>query len=644
MTPTVGGGFEGTIPGRGASTVVQFYVEAQDSLGVRSTFPARGRDARALYKVDDGQAIPGRLHNLRLLMTAPDATALHAATNVMSNEALGATVVYDEHEVFYDVGVHLQSSERGRADDSRVGFTIQFHPEHLFRGVHEVISVDRSGGYSGVGGDHDEIVLKHAINHAGGLPGMYDDLVRIIAPRTQHTGTGLLLMAKYGDEFLDTQYVNGSDGTAFKLELVYYPLTTADGNPQSAKLPQPDEVIGTDIQDRGSDQEAYRWFYLIENNRARDDYAPVIALARAFSLSGPALQAQAQQLMDVDEWMRVFAMKSLSGDVDTYGYGYPHNLIIYFRPEDQKALAALWDMDFSWTRPVSASLYGGANIDRLISLPANLRLFYGHLHDLITTTFNTAYMGRWTTHYGSLVGQNYSGVLNYIGQRGNFARSRLPAQVPFAITTNGGQDFMANSTSTVIAGTGWINLKSIKVENRPETIPFTWTGVTSWQASVPLILGMNRLNFLAYDFQGRLAASNHITVTSTAVGGGLDSDSDGIPDAWETANGLDRFFNNAAADEDGDGLSNRQEYLSGTDPLDPRSSLRIEASRTENGVRLSFQTVAGRSYTLESQTATQGGPWTRLIEFVPQSTSRTVQLTDPFPRDSGERFYRLATP
>src|SRR5438270_373572 len=83
---------------------------------------------------------------------------------------------------------------------------------------------------------------KHAINHAGGLPGMYDDLVRFIAPRTQHTGSGLLLMAKYGDEFLDTQYLNGGDGQEFKLELIYYPLTTTDGSPQSLKLPQPDDV------------------------------------------------------------------------------------------------------------------------------------------------------------------------------------------------------------------------------------------------------------------------------------------------------------------------------------------------------------------------------------------------------------------
>ena len=68
----------------------------------------------------------GLLHNIRLIMTLADTTPLHAETNVASNESPGATLVYDEEEVFYDVGVHLQGSERGRGDPGRVGFTVSF--------------------------------------------------------------------------------------------------------------------------------------------------------------------------------------------------------------------------------------------------------------------------------------------------------------------------------------------------------------------------------------------------------------------------------------------------------------------------------------------------------------------------------------
>ncbi len=46
-----------------------------------------------------------------------------------------------------------------------------------------------------------------------------------------------------------------------------------------------------------------------------------------------------------------------------------------------------------------------------------------------------------------------------------------------------------------------------------------------------------------------------------------DTDKDGIPDAWELANSLDPQKDDTAADNDGDGRSNLEEYNAGTDPL-----------------------------------------------------------------------------
>ncbi|MBI2926312.1 MAG: lamin tail domain-containing protein, partial [Verrucomicrobia bacterium] len=399
MALSAAGRYSATIPGRPASTVVQFLAEATDARGALASYPAGGQASRALYKVNDSQANLSKLHNLRIVMLPAEANAMHAATNVMSNGARPATVIYDEREVFYDVGVHLQASERGRAQESRVGFTIQFPADHLFRGVHDSVTIDRSGGYSGRGGRQDEIVLRHIMNQAGGLPDMYNDLARVIFPRALEglqAGPGLLTMAKHKGEFLDDSYANGSDGTLFKLELVYFPTTTVGGNPQNPKLPEPDDVLGTDLQDLGDDKEVYRWNYLTENNRGRDDYRPLIELCKAFGLSGAALDARSRELLDVDQWLRVFALKSLSGDADTYAFGYPHNQLIYFRPADGKALTFPWDMDFSWTRGATESLLPGANIGRIISLPGNLHFFYGHVLDLLNSSFNTAYLSRWT--------------------------------------------------------------------------------------------------------------------------------------------------------------------------------------------------------------------------------------------------------
>jgi hypothetical protein len=646
MEPQLEGAFAGNVPGQSAGSVVQFYVEAADGSGMGSMHPASGRTSRALYQVNDGRAISSRLHNLRVVMTPADVSSMLAATNVMSNENTGATVIYNEEQVFYDVGVHLQGSQRGRLSSSRVGFTIQFHQDQLFRGVHETISIDRSGGYSGKGGRQDEIVMKHMVNRAGGLAGMYDDLVWLIPPRNEHAGTGLLLMAKHGDVFLDSQYANGSDGTAFKLELIYYPLTTSDGRVDSPKLPQPDEVIGTDFQDLGNDKEAYRWNFLIENNRRRDEYSQIMQLAKAFSLNGSALDARTRELMDVDQWMRTFAMKSLSGDVDTYAHGYPHNFVVYFRPEDQKALAFLWDMDFAWTGSASASLFGGANVQKVIGLTANRRLYLGHMHDLLNTVFNAGYMSRWTEHYGSLAGQNYSGVLSFIRQRSDFVRSQLPAPAEFRITTNNGQPFLTGSAFVTLAGTGWINVREIRVAGWSDPLVVTWTGMNSWQAQLPLLLGKNELLLNALDFRGQPAGSRAITITSSALAGAIDSDGDGIPDRWEIDHGLDPSYpGDALEDLDLDGASNLDEYLAGTDPGDPSSRLTLEVTGAGAGmVKLGFMAVAGRSYTVQATSALGQPHWRAVAHGLAQESDRWIELSGTALKSETQEYYRVVTP
>jgi len=152
------------------------------------------------------------------------------------------------------------------------------------------------------------------------------------------------------------------------------------------------------------------------------------------------------------------------------------------------------------------------------------------------------------------------------------------------------------------------------------------------------------LNFLAYDFQGNLLASNAVTVTTTAVGGGLDSDGDGMPDIWETANDLSPTANDANDDYDGDGLSNLQEYLAGTDPLDSSSYLRLDAVNSPNGVRLTFRAVAGRSYRIQFRDELGAGQWNGLTNIAAQARDNTVAIPDALPVGVGGRFYRLATP
>ncbi len=259
MSQSASGDWTATIPGQSASDVVQFYVEASDGLAATATFPAGGTDSRALFRVQDQQAREG-IHNFRIVMTPADTKWLHERTNVMSNGRIGATVIYNESEVFYDVGVRLKGSNAGRSNAPYLGFNVAFDPTHLFRGVHDSVAIDRSGRSSSTPLTQDEILIKHIGNHAGDIPYMYDDLVHVIAPNRIHSRTALLMMARYGNEFFDSQFANGSDGTTFRLDIAYVPDRTTDGKPESPKVPFPysHPQPTKDLQDLGDDKELYR--------------------------------------------------------------------------------------------------------------------------------------------------------------------------------------------------------------------------------------------------------------------------------------------------------------------------------------------------------------------------------------------------
>ena len=124
----------------------------------------------------------------------------------------------------------------------------------------------------------------------------------------------------------------------------------------------------------------------------------------------------------------------------------------------------------------------------------------------------------------------------------------------------------------------------------------------------------------------------------------LDSDGDGIPDAWEIANGLDRFnAADAAADSDGDGRTNMQEYVAGTDPHNAASFLVATPSPAAGGgCVIHFIARAGRSYTIQWRANLTAGSWQNLTNIAAPVSDTVVD----FPDATGDlqRFYRLVTP
>jgi len=204
--------------------------------------------------------------------------------------------------------------------------------------------------------------------------------------------------------------------------------------------------------------------------------------------------------------------------------------------------------------------------------------------------------GRFLTVWSSFVGG--SGVVDLYSQR--FISTNAPLAAPAAPVVT-----ILNSSSLSVS---WPPVQGLSVSNYEvyadgAAVPATVLGGTYWTATglTPASTHSYRLAYVLED--GRRSPLSAAT-TNTTYGTILYS---GIPVEW-----MALYFGEdwpaASLDSDGDGDSNRDEYLRGTDPRDASSVLRPSLRSTGQGLFLDWPTMPGLMYQVQSSDSA-GGPW-----------------------------------
>jgi len=523
--------FVGRIPGHLSPILVQFYTEAVDGQGFRACCPAAGAASFAQYRVlktdsgtyarwpsvqATGPFAPRNtgVFNYRIVMRDEQTDLLFEPTNLMSNEHLGATLIVNERDVYYDVGVRLKGSEHGRPQDPRIGFQLEFNPERLFRDVHRTVGFDRSDGQQT---GQREMLFHAAMNRFGGFS-KYHDLGYLIAPREQYCSGVEIQLARYGPVYCKGAYGDdGGSGTVFEYELVYTLAQTVGNDPEGLKIPQEGGgVYGRSVTDYlGTDKEKYRWHFLIKNNRDGDDYSPMIELTRTLSLSAGAFVSAIPRTIDIDQWLCAFAVGSAYGIGDNWISNSQHNAMFYFRPTDARVLYFLHDLDYAYQQ--NRPLESNDVLRKLLQTPTWAHAFYGYVYAFLQTSFSRTYMSIWASHYaGLLPEQGWSGWLDYIDARNQNVMAQVMAKagrpVPFAITTPAVT--ILPTRSTVVRGRGWIDVQEVRVLETGQTLALDWSDLTTWEAHVPADLAPGLYTLAAYDGRHELLATGAIALTS----------------------------------------------------------------------------------------------------------------------------------
>jgi hypothetical protein len=547
------GVFTATIPGQTIGTRVIFYVQATDALGQVSRFPAdifsrthppvlnpaspAANDARYCMYRHDTRYPSTSFHSYRFVLNQESETEL-STRRVLSNFMLDGTFVFGGTDVYYNAGVRFAGSPWLRPGGGTWGksYSIRMPSENPLHGRKKSFNLDNHAT------DGRERLAHFLLRrNAGSTRLPYFDSHSLVRYQLNsvHTATYEAL-DKPNRQYIQFWFPDDDQGAHYEMDdrFAFNDSGARTGNADGRALYPPYGATSG-----GGNKENYRWFFATRNHEGDDDFLPLQDLCRFLDerlTPNPSFDQGIFNIVDVEEFLRVWAIEMNIDDWDTWGGRRGKNCYLYRAPSDGRWRLIPWDVELTFgdvnafSLPASpSSTYGNffSEITRFVNRPRLKRMFYGILKEQVDSFFTggasplSAYVSQLS---GSGVG-NTGTVTNFVNSRANLIRGWIQSSVyptlRLVITTNGGNPITSTSPTVDLAGNAPAEVFTFLITRNGELLDdagldfvFSLANMTGWSVDdVPLAPGTNQIAILGYNSQGGLVDQDSIQITNTGA-------------------------------------------------------------------------------------------------------------------------------
>ena len=520
---TAGDGiFSARIPAQSNGSLIAFEVVAFDSEASESVFPPVGEALIRTGEPDNGDAFG----TYRMWITQASLNEWDAQP-FRSNDPFPITFVSNGARAIYNAGAFYGGNKDSHSfpTSGSVSYDVTLPENEEFLGA-------------------DKLTLDYPVRDATNQreQTMYWFADQLKLP-TLHRRDIYLYMngirrrtiyhdAEQPDGVLANSHFPGDDGELFKTS-----NDNETSNSGSRTRPFVRNIIDVFEADGMIREARYRWTTgaRARGSRSRLDDTTILELMRRADNSGPDYEERLLEIIDMENWMRTWAMIDLGSFWDAFGNTNFKNTYLY-KPSDSGWVQFVWDMDVGLgtdsrdqpTQPLFPST-GDRNINRMYQTPAFTRAYWRAIEESLESFYSTAgvspLLERKRAAYAA-AGLNFTSpfvpsgagrsIPQFIEQRAAFIRPQLDAvNEPFQLTepTDGSS---LNNPFITLMGTAPVDVVTIEVNGI--SLQLDWSSLGDWSAPFALKGGENVLSIQAFDSEGVEIGSEVRTVTYTGVG------------------------------------------------------------------------------------------------------------------------------